>query len=183
MRALTRPALPVLTAYLWVTMTSFGAVVLETVMVYPNVFADPPGSLELGMEFFALRGPSDVFPPLGLASWVLGAASLVLCRRVPTVRWWVLLSLIMFVAEGVVSMLYFWPRNEVLFVEGTAVHSAEHLRQVAAEFETWHARSRTVLNTVAAVAAFTALGRAYRLHVLATGSGARHGAAAARRGR
>lgn len=183
MHALPRPALPVLTAYLWVTMTLFGAVVLETVMVYPNVFADPPGSLELGMEFLAVRGPSDVFPPLGFASWMLGAASLLLCRRAPTVRWWVLLSLTMFVAEGVVSMLYFWPRNEILFVEGTAVHSAERLRQVAAEFETWHARSRTVFNTVAAVAAFTALGRAYRLRVLATGSGARHGAAVVRPGR
>lgn len=161
-----RLALPVLTAYLWLTMTLFGAIVLETFMVYPNVFHDPPASLERGMEFLAVSGPSDVFPPLGFATWVLGAASLVLCRRMPTVRWWVLLSLAMFVAEGVVSMLYFWPRNEIMFVEGAAVHSAEHLRQVADEFVTWHARSRMVFNTVAAVAAFTAFVKAYRHRIL-----------------
>ncbi|MEX5236181.1 hypothetical protein [Kocuria arenosa] len=165
-----RLALPVLTAYLWVTMTLFGAIVLETFMVYPNVFADPPASLELGMEFLAVSGPSDFFPPLGFATWVLGAASLALCRRMPTVRWWVLLSLAMFVAEGVVSMLYFWPRNEIMFVEGPAVHSAEHLRQVADEFVTWHARSRMVFNTVAAVAAFTAFVQAHRHRLLALGA-------------
>lgn len=166
-RALARRlALPVLTAYLWLTMALFGAVLLETFMVYPNVFADPPASLELGMQFLAVSGPSDFFPPLGLASWVLGAASLVLCRRMPTVRWWVLLSLAMFVAEGVVSMLYFWPRNDIMFVEGAAVHSAEHLRQVAQEFVTWHGRSRMLFNTVAAVAAFTAFVKAYRHRIL-----------------
>ncbi|MFE7630745.1 hypothetical protein [Kocuria sp. NPDC057446] len=161
-----RLALPVLTAYLWITMTLFGAVVLETFMVYPNVFHDPPVSLERAMEFLAVSGPSDVFPPLGFATWVLGAASLVLCRRMPTVRWWVLLSLAMFVAEGVVSMLYFWPRNEIRFVEGTAVHSAEYLHQVADEFVTWHARSRMAFNTVAAVAAFAAFVQAYRRRLL-----------------
>ncbi|MFF0990940.1 hypothetical protein [Kocuria nitroreducens] len=169
-----RLALPVLTAYLWVTMTLFGAIVLETFMVYPNVFADPPASLELGMEFLAVSGPSDFFPPLGFAAWVLGAASLALCRRMPTVRWWVLLSLAVLVAEGVVSMLYFWPRNDIMFVEGAAVHSAERLRQVADEFVTWHARSRMVFNTVAAVAAFTAFVQAYRHRLLALGVTGEH---------
>ena len=174
-------ALPVLTAYLWVTMTLFGAIVLETFMVYPNVFADPPASLELAMEFLAVSGPSDFFPPLGFAAWVLGAASLALCWTMPTVRWWVLLSLAMFVAEGLVSILYFWPRNEILFVEGSAVHSAEHLRQVASEFTTWHARSRMGFNTVAAVAAFTAFGKAYRHRLLVPRAGERRPQASATR--
>lgn len=70
--------LPIATGYLWVMMILFGAIVMETFMLYPNVFSDPPDSLELSMEFLAVRGPSDFFPPLGLLSWVLGAASLVL---------------------------------------------------------------------------------------------------------
>ena len=37
MKTLNRLALPVLTLYLWVVMTVFGAIVLETFMVYPNV--------------------------------------------------------------------------------------------------------------------------------------------------
>ncbi|MEX5265645.1 hypothetical protein E7Z53_03910 [Kocuria salina] len=171
MPTLRRLALPVLIAYLWMTMTLFGAIVLETFMLYPNIFADPPASLELTMEFLAVTGPSDFFPPLGFTVWVLGAATLVLTWRLPTVRWWVLLSLAMFVLEGVVSMLYFWPRNDIMFIEGSAVHSAEYLRQVASEFTTWHARSRMVFNTIAAVAAFIACLRLHR-HNLVTASAA-----------
>ncbi|WP_136519466.1 DUF1772 domain-containing protein [Cellulomonas telluris] len=152
--------------YLWVMLVLLGAIVLETFMVYPNIFSDPPASLALTMEFLATSGPSDFFPPLGLASWVLGAAALVLCWRQRDARWWVVLSVAAVVAEGVVSVLYFWPRNEVLFVEGLAVHSPEHLVQVAHEFETWHWRSRMVFSTVAAVAAFAAFLAVHRSEVL-----------------
>lgn len=165
MKTLDRLALPVLSAYLWIVMTVFGAIVLETFMVYPNVFSDPPASLERTMEFLVATGPNDFFPPLGVASWVLGAAALVLNWRRPAVRWLLLLSLGMLVAEGVVSMLYFWPRNTIMFSEGLAVHSADYLRQVAAEFETWHALSRLVFNAVAAVAAFAGFLKAYEYRI------------------
>ena len=178
MKTLNRLALPVLTLYLWVVMTVFGAIVLETFMVYPNVFSDPPASLERTMEFLVATGPNDFFPPLGFASWVLGAAALVLNWRRPAVRWLLLLSLGMLVAEGVVSMLYFWPRNTVMFSEGLAVHSADYLRQVAAEFETWHALSRLIFNTVAAVAAFAAFLNAYANRIQHRGTAARRHSAA-----
>ena len=42
-----------------------GAVVLETFMVYPNIFHDPPRSLELAMEFMAVRGPPTSSRPSG----------------------------------------------------------------------------------------------------------------------
>ena len=51
MKNVQKLALPVVTAYLWVMMVLFGAIVLETFMIYPNVFADPPESLELAMDF------------------------------------------------------------------------------------------------------------------------------------
>src|SRR3712207_6959188 len=47
------------------------------------------------------------------------------------------------------SILYFWPRNEIMFVEGLEDHSAEYLKQVAHEFETWHWRSRMGFNAAA----------------------------------
>jgi hypothetical protein len=49
----------VIPAYLWVMMILFGAILMETFMVYPNVFHDPPRSLELGLEFMSVRAPSD----------------------------------------------------------------------------------------------------------------------------
>jgi len=165
-KKIQRLAFPVVTAYLWVMMILFGAIVLETFMVYPNVFADPPASLELAMDFMAVSGPSDFFPPLGLLSWVLGVGAFVLCWPVKAARSWILFSLAMIVCEGVASMLYFWPRNEIMFVEGLEVHSAEYLKQVAREFESWHWRSRMGFNALAAVSAFVGFMRLYRHRLL-----------------
>ncbi|HEU4494137.1 MAG TPA: hypothetical protein VFR69_08100 [Rubrobacteraceae bacterium] len=166
MGKIQRLAFLVLTAYLWVMMVLFGAIVLETFMIYPNVFSDPPASLELAMEFMSLRAPNDFFPPIGFLLWVLGACSLVACWPVKAARWWILLSVAMIVCEGVASMLYFWPRNEIMFVEGSGVHSAEYLKQVAQEFETWHWRSRLGFNALAALGAFVGFLRFYRHRLL-----------------
>lgn len=170
MKKIQRLALPVVTAYLWVMMVLFGAIVLETFMIYPNVFAAPPESLELAMDFMSVSGPSDFFTPLGFLSWVLCAGALVLSWRVEEARWWILFSLAMIVCEGVASLLFFWPRNEIMFVEGLEVHSAEYLKQVAREFETWHWRSRMGFNTAAAVAAFVGFLRLYRHRLLSRGA-------------
>src|SRR5699024_6080242 len=151
---LERFALSVTTGYLWVMMILLGACVLETCMIYPNVFSDPPRRLDLSVEFLPVRAPSDLCPPLGLLSWVLGTVSLLLSAKVRGARVWLLVSVLAIIAEGVISMLYFWPRNEIMFVEGLTVHSAEHLRQVAAEFATFHWMSRMGLNTVSAIGAF-----------------------------
>src|SRR3712207_9319888 len=124
MKKIQRLAFPVVTAYLWVMMVLFGAIVLETFMIYPNVFADPPASLELAMDFMRVSGPSDFFPPLGFLSWVLGAGALVLCWRVETARWWVAVSLLVIMGGGVGCMLYFWPGHEDKVVQGVEVHSA-----------------------------------------------------------
>ena len=65
MKNVQKLALPVVTAYLWVMMVLFGAIVLKTFMVYPNVFADPPESLDLAMDFLSVRGPNDFSRPWG----------------------------------------------------------------------------------------------------------------------
>ncbi|QDB79917.1 hypothetical protein FHE66_02240 [Georgenia sp. 311] len=163
---LTRLRLPALIAYTWVMILLLGAILLETLMVYPNVFADPPDSLALTMDFLSVTGPSDFFPPFGMATWAFGAAALVTTWRQRDARGWVALSLAMVVCEGIASVLFFWPRNEILFVEGTAVHSADYLVQVAREFETWHWASRMVFNATAALAAFVAFLRVHRAWVL-----------------
>lgn len=127
-----------LLAYLWIMMILLGAIVLETFMIYPNIFHDPPRSLELAKEFLVVRAPNDFFPPLGFASWVTGALALLLNWRVRAVRHWMLASLAMILAEGLVSMAYFWPRNTIMFVEGTEMHSAQYVVEVAREFQALH---------------------------------------------
>lgn len=156
----------VLLIYLWVMMILLGSIVLETFMIYPNIFRDPPASFAVALDFMAVAAPSDFFPPLGLASWVFGAAALLLGWRVPSARWWILGSLLMIIGEGVASMALFWPRNTIMFVEGLAVHSATFLRQTAQEFEALH-WLRVAFNAVGSALIFTGFLKFYRYTLLA----------------
>jgi hypothetical protein len=158
---LRRVTLAVSMAYLWVMMVLLGAIVLETFMVYPNIFADPPASLETALDFMAVAAPSDFFPPLGFLSWVAGLGAVVLAWRIRSARYWIAFSLLMIVCEGLFSMAFHWPRNEILFVQGAAVHSDAFLVQTAEEFQRLH-WSRLVFNAASAVAIFVGFLRVYR---------------------
>jgi hypothetical protein len=121
-------------AYLWM-MILLGSIVFETFMVYPNVFHDAPGSIETTMEFIVIRIPGDFFPPLGFLSWLTGIGALILAWRMKSARYLSLGSLIMIVCEGLFSIAFFWPRNAIMFMEGTEVHSVTYIKQVAKEFQ------------------------------------------------
>jgi len=151
----------VLLVYLWVMMILLGSIVLETFMIYPNIFHNPPESFAVALEFMSVRAPSDFFPPLGFLSWVSGAASLLLGWRVKSARYWILGSLLMIIGEGLASMAFFWPRNTIMFIEGTAVHSAEFLRQTAQEFQNLH-WLRLAFNLVGSALIFTGFLKFYR---------------------
>ena len=164
---LNRISFWVILAYLWVMMILLGSIVLETLMIYPNIFHDPPASFAVALEFMSVRAPSDFFPPLGFLSWVLGAASLILGWRVQSARYWILGSVLMLMGEGVASMTLFWPRNTIMFVEGPAVHSAEFLRQTAREFESMH-WLRVAFNVAGSALLFSGFLRFYRYMLLTT---------------
>ena len=157
----------VLLAFVWIVMILLGSIVLETFMVYPNIFHDPPKSLETALAFMSVRAPNDFYPPLGFLSWVTGVASLLLTWSEKSVRYWVLASVAMIVGEGVFSMFFFWPRNEIMFIEGPAKHSAAVLKATAEEFQAMH-WGRVGFNAAAAVFAFTAFLRLYRQQIIAS---------------
>lgn len=46
-------------------MVAFGGILVETIVIYPNVFHDPPESLARAVEFFEVTGPADLFPLMG----------------------------------------------------------------------------------------------------------------------
>ena len=58
MSKLQSTAFAVILVYLWVMMILLGSIVLETFMIYPNVFHNPPESLVLGLQFMSVRAPS-----------------------------------------------------------------------------------------------------------------------------
>ena len=68
----------VLGAFLWILMILLGSIVLDTFMVYPNIFHDPPKSFETALAFMSVRAPNDFYPPLGFLTWVAGLVSLAL---------------------------------------------------------------------------------------------------------
>jgi hypothetical protein len=146
-----------LTALVWTAMLSFGGVAAETVMLYPNVFGDPPASLGRAREFLVAGGPSDYFPPLGATVVLSGLVAAALTWREPRLRWWIVGAVAVFIAcDFVFSALFFWPRNEVMFVDPVGTHTPEHLRRVAREFVAGH-WVRLAGGAVTAVLAFTAL--------------------------
>jgi hypothetical protein len=123
----------------WAVTLLFGAILSETVLLYPNIFYDVPASLERSMTFMQATGPGDFFPKLGTAVLLVSIISLILCRRHKPAVWYLLASvLVMVVFEFLLSVFYFWPRNLILFKEGSAIHNPDHLRTVASQFQTGH---------------------------------------------
>ncbi len=166
-----------LIALVWAAMMSFGGVAAETVMLYPNIFGDAPASLDRAREFMVAGGPSDYFPPLGASVVVLSVAATVLTWRDRRLRWWIAGAAAVFVAcEFLFSVVFFWPRNDIMFVDPVGTHSPEYLRQVAEEFVAGH-WVRLAGGAVTAALAFTALLVWTRITARRTGDVARTGVA------
>ncbi|MGH3979754.1 MAG: DUF1772 domain-containing protein [Pseudonocardiaceae bacterium] len=152
--------------YFWSSAILFGSLLAETVLLYPNIFHDVPRSLETASTFMAAVNPGDYFPPLGMASLCLGVLAIALNWRVKAVRSWFLgAMLVVALGDYLLSALYMWERNTIMFQEGAAVHSVAYLQEVAREFETAH-WVRIGAAGIAAVCVFVGLLRSYRERVL-----------------
>ena len=157
----------VLVVLVWSSMMSFGGVAAETVMLYPNIFGDAPASLDRAREFLVAGGPSDYFPPLGALVVLMCLAATAFTWREPRIRWWIVAAAGVFIAcEFLFSALFFWPRNEIMFVDPVGTHAPEYLRQVAQEFVAGH-WVRLAGGAVASALALTALLRWVRMITLA----------------
>lgn len=152
----SRIRLGILIIYTWTMMLLLGGLLVETFMIYPNIFHNAPERFEISLQFMSITGPAQYFRPFGMASVFLGVLTTIVSWRTRPARWWVLASVVMIGLEGLASMLYFWPVNRLLFVEGAAVHPTEVLRQAALDFQTWH-WARVTLNAASAAFAFIAL--------------------------
>ena len=147
--------------YLWVVMIFLGAILFDTLIVYPDVFHDVPRSLETAMAFMVVRGPHDFFPPAGILAILTGIGSLIFGWRVKSARYWILGSVaVIFIGDFLLSMVFFWPRNTIM-TEGTAVHSVAYLQQTAQEFQTGH-WLRVAMSVAASTSSFVGFLKFYR---------------------
>ena len=156
-----RVAFVVLLGYLCTMLILLGSLLLETFMVYPNIFTDAPQRFGVSLEFMSVTGPAQYFRPFGMAAFAFGLVGMVVVWPWRTARWWAVGSAAAIALEGIDSALFFWPRNQILFVEGASVHSVEVLRQASAEFLAWH-WSRVLLNAAGAAFILVAFLRFYR---------------------
>lgn len=125
--------------YVWLQITIFGALISETILLYPNVFRDVPQSIDTTHEFLQVTDPGSFFPPVGTFAIAVGLVCLGLLWKWRPARYWVTASLAVFILGNFVfSVLFAWPRNVILFEEGIDTHSAAYLQQVAREFLVGH---------------------------------------------
>ncbi|MBM7587260.1 hypothetical protein JOC86_003833 [Bacillus pakistanensis] len=151
-------------SHLWVQLILLGSILLDTFMVYPNIFHDIPRSFETALDFMEVASPHTYFPPLGLLSWVTGLVAVILGWSVKSARYWILGSVIMMFCEGLSSMVFEWPRNEIMFIEGVNVHSVEFLKQTAQEFLVVHG-FRVAFNLMGSVLIFIGFMKYYK-HII-----------------
>lgn len=154
-------------SHLWVQWIMLGSMLLNTFMVYPNIFHDIPNSLGTAMDFMTVASPHTYFPPLGLASWVTGVLAIAFSWRYKNARVLIIGSVLMMFAEGAASMIWEWPRNEIMFIEGAAVHSAEVLQQVYNEFILVH-WFRVLCNIAGSILIFLGFLRVYRASMVSS---------------
>ncbi|MEF7563715.1 hypothetical protein V4V35_11940 [Bacillus infantis] len=125
-------------SHLWIQWIILGSILLNTFMVYPNIFHNVPFSLEQSMDWMAVASPHTYFPPLGFVSILTGVLAGIFVWKVKSARKWVLLGLLAIILEGAASILFEWPRNEIMFIEGADLHSIEFLKQTVKEFKIVH---------------------------------------------
>ncbi|EQB36286.1 MULTISPECIES: hypothetical protein [Virgibacillus] len=147
--------------HLWVQWLLLGSILVDTFLLYPNIFHNIPKSLELGMEFMAVASPHTYFPPLGAASILTGILALMLAWKTESVRYWILFSILMIVLEGATSIVFAWSRNEILFIEGVDVHSVEFLKRTAQEFLIVHG-FRVAYNIIGSILMFVGFIKYYK---------------------
>lgn len=146
----------ILYIYTWAMAMFFGSILSETVLLYPNIFRDVPASLSVSMDFMKVLGPGHFFPKVGGAILVLTMITIILhIKEKAVLKYLVLSFVLMIVFEFLFSILYFWPRNNIMFVEGLAKHSAEELQKAANEFQMghWIRLSVSFINSCIAMAA------------------------------
>ncbi len=134
-------SLPVLIAmlYCWTQTLVTGALLFDTFVLYPNVFGDVPGSLSTAMEFLSHASPASFLPGIGALSIVAALGALWVWRGCRPAFVCFLVSFLLVLAfDFVASVLYFWPRNTIMFTEGLKVHSPETLIAASREFRAGH---------------------------------------------
>lgn len=81
--------------------------------------SDIPASIESARQYSKKYSPGTFFQIFGPVNLLLALGSLILCWPAEFVRWYLMAALFFFVASDVFTVLYFFPRNDIMFRTGS----------------------------------------------------------------
>jgi hypothetical protein len=95
--------------------------IYTSVVDAPNWGHDIPASIEAARAYFSAANPGTFFRIFSPASQIVTLLALVLCWRVDRrVRYYLLAALVFAVATDAFTFAYFYPRNDIMFVNPVA---------------------------------------------------------------
>jgi len=113
-----------------------------------NWGANIPSSLTTAREYFAVVNPGSFFRAVSPAAQLLALLALIVCWNVPGARIPAATALALTIAGDVMTFTYFYPRNDIMFVNPmNAAAAAEAWRGWSAMN---HVRSALILGALAA---------------------------------
>jgi uncharacterized membrane protein len=124
-----------------------------------NWGANIPSSLTTAREYFAVVNPGSFFRAVSPIAQLLALLALIICWKVPGARIAAASALALTVAGDVMTFAYFYPRNDIMFVNPMNAEAA------AAAWRGWSAMNhvRSVLILGALTAELVALTRVAQL--------------------
>ena len=123
-----------------------GANVYTSVADAPNWGANPPQGFEAARRYMVVRDPGDFFRIFSPAAQITMLLAAIVCWPLKQVRWLAAAALAAGVATDAMTFAYFYPRNDIMFVNPLDVDAAQ--RAWAQWSAMNHVRSALVLAAV-----------------------------------
>ena len=136
-----------------------GANIYTSVVDAPNWGANAPQGFEAARRYMTVRDPGDFFRVFSPAAQVAMLAAVVACWPLRRARWLAVAALAAGVASDAMTFAYFYPRNDVMFVNPLDVAAATRA------WSEWSAMNhvRSALVLAAVLLLMQALSRVERL--------------------
>lgn len=123
-------------AHFCLMMIFFGGAIMETFINFPNWFHNIPASLDAAKNFLQARKPGQFFQLVYPLAILTGIGFVILGWKIKPARNFILTALVLSVGVEVVTFVFIYPLLRIMIVDGSAVYSAEVLRQTARRFTT-----------------------------------------------
>ncbi|HYJ90806.1 MAG TPA: DUF1772 domain-containing protein [Pyrinomonadaceae bacterium] len=132
--------------------------VYNSVVDVPNWGHDIPASIETTRAYFSAANPGTFFRIFSPALQIVTFVGLALCWRVDRrVRYYLLAALVFAVATDAMTFAYFYPRNDIMFVNPVA-GNVDAIRSAWSQWSTMN-WPRSVVVAIGLVFDFAALTR------------------------